>query len=267
MREEGGKWTVEWGEDTELLSTHNEAGRGMELSELVDWGGELFTVDDRTGIIYQVQELSRVVPRFIAMEGDGDTDKGQKSEWATVKDGELVVGSFGKEYVNAADGSIKNRNNLWVTVVSNDGTLRHEDWTSQYDALREVTHTQYPGYMIQEAILWSSSLRKWLVLPRRVSTEAYDEVADERRGSNILLLASEDFSDVELREITTLVPERGFSSATELPTAGVGPTQALICLRSEENSAQGTQDTYLSILALDGSGPLLEETLVPGHMK
>lgn len=29
------KWSVQWGAEHDLTSSHNEAGRGMELSELV----------------------------------------------------------------------------------------------------------------------------------------------------------------------------------------------------------------------------------------
>ena len=33
-------------------------------------------------------------------------------------------------------------------------------------------------------------------LPRRVSSESYDDAADERRGSNIVLVADEHFDSV-----------------------------------------------------------------------
>jgi soluble calcium-activated nucleotidase 1 len=34
------------------------------------------------------------------MDGDGDSAKGFKCEWGTVKDNLLYIGSFGKEYTN-----------------------------------------------------------------------------------------------------------------------------------------------------------------------
>jgi soluble calcium-activated nucleotidase 1 len=120
------KYTVEWdnGPDAELRSGHGEEGRGMELSELVLWNNRLYTADDRTGIVFEIVDFrtkaARVVPRFIFMEGDGNTDKGFKTEWMTVKDDQLVVASFGKEYANM-DGTIKNYNNNWVVVVNKDG--------------------------------------------------------------------------------------------------------------------------------------------------
>lgn len=51
--------------------------------------------------------------------------------------------------------------------------------------------------MIIEAIEWSDVHQRWFVLPRRVSEEIYDEEKDERRGSNKVLSASKDFSDVQ----------------------------------------------------------------------
>ena len=85
---------------------------------------ERYTGDDRTGILYEILKYgtaeATVVPRNIFMEGNGDTDKGFKTEWAAVKGDELVVASFGKEYANS-DGTIKNVNNNWVVVVDKQG--------------------------------------------------------------------------------------------------------------------------------------------------
>ncbi len=40
--------------------------------------------------------------------------------------------------------------------------------------------------MIHEAGAWNPVLRKWFFLPRRFSTEEYDDVADESRGTNLV---------------------------------------------------------------------------------
>lgn len=261
----GGKWAVEWGEDKQLISGHSEAGRGLELSELVTFNGELLTVDDRSGIVFAIKDMSKVVPRYILMEGDGATDKGQKSEWATVKDGLLYVGSFGKEYTNK-DGSVANRNNLWVSIVDGAGHVSHVNWTPNYELLRQKTGTTFPGYMIHEAVTWSPSLRKWLVLPRRVSSEPYDDVKDEHRGSNTIIVVDEDWSDAKVLKAGEHVPERGFSSVKAMPTPEGEETKALLCLRSEEDAAAGTQTAYISILGLDGSVKM-PEIEVPGKHK
>ena len=54
---------------------------------------------------------------------NGNTDKGMKWEWTTIKNNELVMGSMGKEFTNAA-GEIENINNLWVAVLNERGGLR-----------------------------------------------------------------------------------------------------------------------------------------------
>jgi soluble calcium-activated nucleotidase 1 len=54
----------------------------------------------------------------------------------------------------------------------------------------------HPGYLLHEAITWSPYHRKWFVFPRRVSKEKYDDVVDESKGSNIVIMASHDFKDV-----------------------------------------------------------------------
>ena len=196
------------------------------------------------------------------MEGDGNTNKGQKTEWATVKDGKMYVGSFGKEYTNP-DGSIKSRNNMWVSVIDSNGIITHEDWTDKFNKLREAVGVPYPGYMIHEAITWSPYRKQWVILPRRVSREAYDENKDERKGSNTVIFASEDFSHIEVKHITPLTPTRGFSEFKFLPGS---QDRIIVAMKSEENEEQGTQNTYLTVFDVDGT-ILMPETEIPGGMK
>ena len=54
--------------------------------------------------------------------------------------------------------------------------------------------------MIHEACAWSDIKRKWVFLPRRESKEAYNEEDDENRGTNLMLITDEDFSDVEVSD-------------------------------------------------------------------
>jgi soluble calcium-activated nucleotidase 1 len=58
-----------------LTSKVSEGGRGMELSELIVFNGRLYTVDDRTGIVYEIIG-SRVVPWVILSDGNGKEPKG-----------------------------------------------------------------------------------------------------------------------------------------------------------------------------------------------
>ena len=91
-----------------------------------------------------------------------------KFEWATVKDGLMYVGSFGKEYTNNR-GEITHTNNLWVIVIDKAGKANHIDWTENYDAVRKELGLEAPGYLIHEAVIWSPENKKWFVLPRRMS--------------------------------------------------------------------------------------------------
>ncbi len=78
---DSGKAAFDWDESApaELLSSMSTGGRGMELSELVVFDGRLYTVDDRTGVVYRV-EKNKVVPWQILSDGPGSETKGFKSE-------------------------------------------------------------------------------------------------------------------------------------------------------------------------------------------
>lgn len=49
-------------------STLSQGGRGMELSELVTFNGALYTVDDRTGVVYKL-DGNKVVP-WVILSGE-----------------------------------------------------------------------------------------------------------------------------------------------------------------------------------------------------
>lgn len=230
-----------------LVSGHNEAGRGMELSELTLYEDRLLTFDDRTGSIFEILSKdhgkdSYVVPRFVITEGDGDTDKGMKWEWATVKDNDLYVGSMGKEYTNP-DGSIANTNNLWIAIVNSHGEVERVDWKDQYDVVRKALKAEAPGYVIHEAVLWSPHLKKWAFLPRRVSHEMYDENEDERKGSNLIVLVDEDFKNTEVVAIDMkhLDPLHGFSTFAFVP--GTKDEHAIAIRSVEEDCVDATPDS------------------------
>jgi soluble calcium-activated nucleotidase 1 len=77
--------TVEWdvGEPTIIKSTMNLGGRGMELSELNIYKGQLYTMDDRTGVVFRLLEKKpgeiAPIPWVILGDGDGTVSKGNKS--------------------------------------------------------------------------------------------------------------------------------------------------------------------------------------------
>ena len=48
---------------------------GMELSELVAFNGRLYTCDDRTGVIYEIND-NKAVPWVVMQDGNGRVTKG-----------------------------------------------------------------------------------------------------------------------------------------------------------------------------------------------
>jgi len=225
----------------EIVTGHNEAGRGAEFSELTIYNDRLLTFDDRSGDVFEILNNqdgteSFVVPRFVITEGEGDTDKGMKWEWATVKDGNLYMGSMGKEYT-APDGTVLNTNNLWIGILNSRGELRRENWVKQYSVVRKALGAESPGYIIMEAILWSQHLKKWVFLPRRISSTKYDENEDERSGGDKVVLVDEKFKSAEVVTIQMEAdPLRGFSSFAFVP--GTGDRHA-IAIRSVEEDCTG----------------------------
>lgn len=255
----GDKVAVEWDKGHKVLESHlAEKGRGMELSDLVVFNGKLYSVDDRTGVIYQI-EGTKAVPWVILSDGDGTVGKGFKAEWMAVKDEHLYVGGLGKEWTTTA-GEVLNENPEWVKVVGCRGSVRHENWVSSYNALRAAAGIRPPGYLIHESACWSDALQRWFFLPRRASHERYSEKEDERKGTNLLLSAAQDFGDVSASRVGEVVPTHGFSSFKFIPNTD---DQIIVALKSEEDG--GRIATYIMAFTLDGRF-LLPETKV-GNVK
>ncbi|XP_069174931.1 soluble calcium-activated nucleotidase 1 isoform X2 [Procambarus clarkii] len=70
--------SVEWDKDIiTLKSNMAHGGRGMELSELIVYNGKLYAVDDRTGIIYEIDlHQHKAIPWVILPDGSGREIKG-----------------------------------------------------------------------------------------------------------------------------------------------------------------------------------------------
>lgn len=103
------------------------------------------------------------------------------------------------------------------------------------------------GYLIHESAVWSERLQRWFFLPRRASSERYEETADERRGSNLILSCSPDFSQISASRIGPLKPTLGFSSFRFIPDTD---DQIVLALKSEEDAGQIA--TYITAFTLDG---------------
>ncbi|XP_058496215.1 soluble calcium-activated nucleotidase 1b isoform X1 [Solea solea] len=246
---------VEWDPETITLESHlAEKGRGMELSELVAFNGHLYSVDDRTGVVYRI-EGNRVIPWVILTDGDGLVSKGFKAEWLAVKEEHLYVGGLGKEWTTTS-GEVVNNNPEWVKVVGYHGNVEHDNWVPHYNALRNAAGIKPPGYLIHESAVWSERLQRWFFLPRRASHEHYEETADERRATNLLLMCPADFSFISARHVGPLDPTHGFSSFKFVPDTD---DQIILALKSEEDA--GRIATYIIAFTLDGQ-VLMPETKI-----
>lgn len=228
-----------------LMSSLTMKGRGMELSELVTFDGRLLTFDDRTGVVYFV-EGEEAFPWVILMDGNGKNAKGFKSEWATVKDEHLYVGSIGKEWTTPS-GEFEHNNPLWIKVISPRGEIYSLNWISNYKRLRQAINIEFPGYMIHESGAWSDVHKKWFFLPRRCSHGRYNETTDETMSCNVLLTADENFVDIKVITVGDLVPIRGFSSFKFLPGS---QDSVLVALKTEEY--QGQTATYIMAFTVEG---------------
>ena len=258
------KVEIDWDAETEIKGTVSMGGRGLELSELVTFNGRLYTVDDRTGIIYWVHVTDtsvRLSPWTILADGDGSETKGFKCEWATVKDRHLYVGGLGKEWTTP-EGQLVNFNPMYVKRISYKGEVEHIDWHDHYVKMRSAAGIEFPGYMIHEAVVWSDVHSEWFVLPRRASKYKYNEVDDERHGTNLLLRADADFAGkVAVSRIGELgePASHGFSSFKFVP--GTQDT-VIVALKSEE--LEGKVASFIMVFHIDGT-ILYPETKVGDH--
>lgn len=171
------------------------------------------------------------------MTGSGDEKfKGFKSEWATLKGDELVIGSHGRK-----------RAQQWVKILRQDYSLCSVDWREYYQAMQRALKLSDNGYVIHEAAEWHPYRQQWLFFPRKVSDTPFDRSTDEAQcGNNTLIIASEDFSSIKTVEIGQRNPERGISSFKILP----GHTNECIGLKSVEIGDR--TESYLFCFNLDG---------------
>ncbi|XP_062304840.1 soluble calcium-activated nucleotidase 1 [Osmerus eperlanus] len=242
----GDRVTVEWDQDRVVLESHlAEKGRAMELSELVVFNGKLYTVDDRTGVVYHI-DGDNAVPWVILPDGDGSVAKGFKAEWLAVKEEHLYVGGLGKEWTTTS-GEFVNNNPEWVKVVGPHGDIQHQNWVRMYNLLKSAAGIKPPGYLIHESAAWSDNLQRWFFLPRRASEQRYDETEDEHRGANLVLSCSPDFEDITVSRVGPLNPTHGFSSFKFVPDMD---DQIVLALKSEEDA--GKIATYIMAFTLDG---------------
>eukprot|EP00051_Salpingoeca_urceolata_P028439 m.486887 g.486887 ORF g.486887 m.486887 type:complete len:512 (+) comp24656_c0_seq1:371-1906(+) len=239
---------IEFLETTELKTHTSHKNRSMELSELTRFNHLLLGFCDYTGLIFKiVPEDGRVFQRYALADGNGDEPKPFKNEWATVKDGRLWVGSIGKEWITPT-GDVLHHNAEWVKTITAHGRIDNFNWAPIYQAMRTATNTTYPGYLWHEAVYFDTRSRQWIVLPRKASFEPYTVKADETKGSNLLLIADEYFSNIQVRRVGEIEPTYGYTTLRKFP----GTENLYVALKVAELEDTDVQHTKLCVFDLDG---------------
>lgn len=270
-REDTGHYSITW-EGTYLLhSSDHRKGRGMELSSLKYINGYFYTICDYTGILYRIAFDHSLPPddRFLGLTAvrklepyDGDTPITLKAEWMERKDGELYIGSIGKEWV--VNDTIQHQYPQWVHKISlgnlEEGGIVSTSWKHIYDAIREKLDAPYPkGYVSYESVLFYPRLRKWVFYPRRHSpSHPYDEVLDEIRGTNLFVVTDEDFSHPRVFTAGALDPAIGATGGEWIPG-----TNEFIVLYASEKGEQ--MESYISVIGLTGEELVREGKILFDH--
>ncbi len=273
-------YQVEWDTSSqkELTGVLNEKKRGLELSELKKFNKKLYTCDDRTGILYEINKKYQLIARYIFSDGNGeDTAKGFKCEWMTSKisgnKAELFVGSMGKEWNHPTTGAIITRDPMYIKKVtyyptSDSVMLEHLSWQLVYEKVKEAVLVRMKqdtnsnksiekGYVLHEGVEYNPWNKRWYFLPRRVSLDTYDEKLDIEQGSNYLVSTNEQFEDIKVVRIDApIVPTRGYSSFKFIPSH---PTH-IIAIKSEELEDNKVQ-TFVTIFTTEGKVLLTESKI------
>ena len=98
--ENSSNYTIRFETDSVLLSSRTATkNRSMELSAAIKYRNKTFVFCDATGSVMRLRD-GKVYPRQQILSGSGKETKPFKTEWATIKNGMIWLGSNGKEWVN-----------------------------------------------------------------------------------------------------------------------------------------------------------------------
>lgn len=259
LRRRGSRYEIRWGEELQLQTNTAKHNRSLELSELVMFERRLLAMCDYTGLIFKISSPDvaaknpkpRVFQRWAIADGNGDSIKPCKMEWATVKDGVLWVGSVGKEWTTrTGEIDLDDRGSEWVKAIEDSGRVRNVNWGPVYAALRQATNTSLStgGWLWHEAVHWDPRTRRWIFLPRKEShSTPFIPGATSELGSNLLLIVSEGFTSIDVRRVGPLELDRGFTAVRKVP----GTEQDFVALKVKET--KGEVKSWITVFDLDGN--------------
>jgi len=247
-----GNFTISWGAPVVLHANAAVENRSMELSALETFQGDLLAFCDRSGLVFEIDTKEEFASPKTILRDVGKSIKPFKSEWATVKDKYLYVGSMGKEWVE--NSKIVHSNLMWVKKINSYWKVEDINWEGTYNLIRQNASASYPGYIIHEAVAYDSSNKQWLFLPRKISKDiGYDEEKDELMGSNILFILNEELTKV-VGSVTIgpLEKDWGFTEIKLLPKPmqKVGKPSLIMGIKVKE--LKGVTESKVAVFDTEG---------------
>ncbi|KAF7635386.1 Glyco_tran_10_N domain-containing protein [Meloidogyne graminicola] len=73
---------------------------------------------------------------------------------------------FNKQKFVNKDGTVRDKNRMFIKKINSKGEIQHIDWFNNYDKLRNAANCSFPGFLVHEAVQWSNVHKQWVFLPR-----------------------------------------------------------------------------------------------------
>ncbi|EYB98749.1 hypothetical protein Y032_0128g1425 [Ancylostoma ceylanicum] len=257
--------TIDWIKDSDqnLTSGLNYKGRAMEMSDLSEYNGHLLSPDDKTGMLYEIKG-KQAIPWVFLNSGPGNTTKGMKVEWLTTYGNLLYAGGHGSEYRNTK-GEVTSEDPMWIKTITRRGQVRSVNWKDVFSRMRTKAGYPEPGYLTHEAVQYSEKQGMWYFLPRKASKTAYEEAADETKGTNLLIKAPSDLSSFEVVYIggtkDVKHPDRGYSAFDFVPDSA---DTLIVAIKSKEVTGS-PPESYITVFDTDGQVLLPDQKLEDGY--
>jgi hypothetical protein len=163
-----------------------------------------------------------------------------------------MIGSFGTINDGREKPVDKVERFAWIKSIDSGGKISHINWERFYESVAGAW-CKTTGFMSHQAVRFDPYSREWLFMPRRASKDQpYNDKNLEASGGNILLIASEDFERITVREIggTGATLGRGFTSFAFIP----GSTH-IAGVRCSNVNGNGNVESYITVFDRDtGNG-------------
>lgn len=218
----------------------------LGLSDLILFNGNVLVIDDKTGMVLKLVPYQQTAaPQYMNMYPTAtvkhwaSTEAKFKTEWMTIKDDCLYVGSVGKKYIHVTapppppqqqvlqqyqsvvDDDDDDNRSMYVYIFNGLGGIGDhqqpsaikENWTHVYHMARHALNITEPGFVLHEAVHFSHKLRHWFLAPRKCSPLAFDVNTFDAIGCNVILEMDEDMTQVlRITHLPIVERDLGFSA-------------------------------------------------------